>query len=57
MSDAVVRLQAESGEAALSCRPEGMSEGPDLQEEAGLLSCWKSLPLHLSSKDEPVRNL
>lgn len=35
ISDAVVRLQAESNETTLSCRPEGMSEEPDLQEEVG----------------------
>lgn len=49
MSDAVVRLQAESGEAALSCTPEGMSEGPKREDcEAVGRACPFTCPAKMS---------
>lgn len=43
ISGAVVRLQAESNEITLSCKPEGMAAGPDLQEEAGPMKLLEEL--------------
>jgi len=53
INDVAVRLQAESNETALSWRPEGMSERPELQEEAGLMkfvgrACPFTYPVKMS---------
>lgn len=43
ISDAVVRLQTESNKTTLPCRPEGISEEPNLQEEEGPMKLLEAL--------------